>query len=884
MKISLRFVALACQAFALAHGPLNAQVQRGTIAGQVLDVETGRPLSGAAVEVVGQTGLFETSASGRFAVDAPAGSHSVVVALIGYETTRVDGVRVTAGATTEIEIAVRSRALVLNPVVVTVSRRQEKALDAPASVSTVSSSEIARVAATSAADHVRTLPGIDAVRTGINQSSVVARGFNNVFSGSLLTIIDNRYARVPSLRFNAYNMFPTTDLDIERIEVSLGPGAALYGPNASNGVMHIITSSPIDRPGTTISLAGGERSVVHGQLRTALAPSQSFGMQLSGQYFRGTDWTYDDPLEITPRSYDTRRYSVNARVDYRFGDDGEVILNGGSSAIERGIEMTGIGAAQVQGWAYHFGQARVSRGRFFAQGFMNLTSAGDQTFMLRTEDAIVDRSRTMAAQFQHGLDLGSWQSFTYGVDWQRTDPRTDGTVFGRNENDDMISEVGAYLHSETALGEKLELVTAIRVDDHDRLTSLNFAPRAALVVKPNPEQNIRLTFNRAFATPTTTNLFLDIVAASIPGTPFQVRARGVPPAGFTFEARCQGGLMSRCMRTPFLPGQSMPANAALLWDGLVDLLVSVEPSLALLAPWLKSPGANPGDPELGTVFRRLDLLAAETGGDPFPLDNTAPETYHALESTINNTIEFGYKGLLGDRVLLAVDVYRSRIENFVGPLQVATPNVFLDPASTQAFVLHRLDPALRAGLLTKEAAAQIVATIASVPLGTIVPDQVESPDLLISYRNFGQVDFWGADLAAQVVLSDRFRLNGSYSFQSDECFDLNGDGSCRSADDVALNAPNHKGSLGLTYDDPVRGMSMQTRVRASAGFPMSSGVYVGDVDGYYVVDATLGYQVPFQPRARLSLTANNLLNNMHREFVGAPEIGRLVLVRLQYDL
>ena len=48
----------------------------------------------------------------------------------------------------------------------------------------------------------------------------------------------------------------------------------------------------------------------------------------------------------------------------------------------------------------------------------------------------------MALQFQYGFDLGFWQSFTYGVDWQRTEPRSGGTIFGRNEDDDIITEIG----------------------------------------------------------------------------------------------------------------------------------------------------------------------------------------------------------------------------------------------------------------------------------------------------------------------------------------------------------------------------------------------------------------------------------------------------------
>lgn len=895
MSVAFRFTVLFSVALAISLPEGAASAQQGIINGRITDAETGEPLAGASVEALGAGGPQGSNEEGRFTLTVSPGTYSLVVKLIGYETTRVDDVSVPAGGSADIDISVRSQAVILNPVVVTASRRQEKALDAPASISTVSADEIARVAAVTVADHIATLPGIDRAQTGLTQGTVVARGFNNVFSGTLLTIIDNRYARIPSLRFNAYSMFPTNDLDLDRIEVSLGPGAALYGPNASSGVMHLITSSPLDKQGSTVSLAAGERSLFHGQFRTAQAPTENFGLKISGQYMQGKDWEYDDPAEeaaraagcrICERDYEGSRYSVDARADFRFAGDSELVLNGGTSNLAGGVEMTGIGGFQVKNWEYNYLQTRFSKGRLFAQYFLNMTNSGagagtpteEGTFGLRTGQPVVDQSRTMAAQVQYGLDLGSRQSFTYGVDWQRTEPRTGGTINGRNEDDDLIGEIGGYIHSETSLGDKLDLVAAIRVDDHSRLEELNISPRAALVFRPTENQNFRLTYNQAFGTPTANNLFLDIIAARLPPPIdfFAVQARGVPSSGYTFNDMCQGGFNSLCMRSPLAPGQ-LPANAALFWDGLLELLAQLAPELAPIVSFLQMPGAIPEDPVIGTVLRRLDINTLE-----YPLDD-GPTAVDPLEPTIYTTMEGGYKGLLGGRVRLTADVYKANIQNFVGPLRVETPNVFLDPLSTGAFTFHRLAPLIQAGVITEAEVTAIVSQLAQVPIGTVVPDQSEDHNLMVTYRNFGEVDYWGADLSAAILVTDRLQIDGNYSFVSDDCFGEEEGGDCTGLHDIALNAPRNKGSFGFVFDDRAAGFTLQGRVRMTNGFPMNSGVYIGNVSGYEVVDASVSYELPFRRGTRLSVTANNVLNNMHREFVGAPEVGRLLLLRVQYD-
>ena len=108
---------------------------------------------------------------------------------------------------------------------------------------------------------------------------------------------DYRFAGVPSLRVNVPFLFTGTNEDIDRMEVLLGPASALYGPNSSNGVLHVITKSPFASQGTTVSLDGGERSVIRAGLRHAGKLSDKLAYKLSGEYMRGKDWEYNDQAE-----------------------------------------------------------------------------------------------------------------------------------------------------------------------------------------------------------------------------------------------------------------------------------------------------------------------------------------------------------------------------------------------------------------------------------------------------------------------------------------------------------------------------------------------------------------------------------------------------------
>ncbi len=242
-----------------------ASAQSGTLSGKVTSADGGRPLPGAIVSVVQSNGVLAVQGTSRsdgsYRIGAIVpGTYLVRMSLFGYGPKEFPATAIAAGTVT-VDAVLALRPMHLEEVSVTsVSKTPEKQTDAPAAVFAVSRQEVQERPALTVADHLKTIPGVDISQGGLVQSNVVARGFNNIFSGALLTLIDNRYAAVPSLRVNVQTFFPTTMEDIEKVEFVLGPGAALYGPNTASGVLNILTRSPFTSTGATLSLEGGARA------------------------------------------------------------------------------------------------------------------------------------------------------------------------------------------------------------------------------------------------------------------------------------------------------------------------------------------------------------------------------------------------------------------------------------------------------------------------------------------------------------------------------------------------------------------------------------------------------------------------------------------------
>lgn len=964
----LVLTALAVGAASVATSPLPAQ--GGAITGKVTDAATGRPIENVQVGALltgGQQYGAVTAADGSYRIaNLPNGTYAVTARAIGYERKTVSNIR--PGQTADF--ALTQATTTLSQTVVTASRsRPEKALDAPAQISVISSERIESTPAVTVTDHLRSTPGVDINRGGIAQANVVARGFNNAFSGSMLMLQDYRFAGVPSLRVNVPFLFTGTNEDIDRMEVLLGPASALYGPNSSNGVLHVITKSPFNSQGTTISLDGGERSVFRTGVRTAQKLNENVAFKLSGEYMQGRDWEYNDRSEPTvfpstanvpaerrgkanDRDFDLQRFTGEARLDVRPTTNTEAITTLGYTKVGSGIELTGAnGSAQIKNWTYLSLQQRFRWNKLFAQVFLNSSNAGNDnaqdasgTYLLRSGQPIVDKSRVAAGQLQHGFDVGKKQTFTYGVDYIWTNPQTGNTINGDNEGRDNVTEYGGYIQSTTRPSKYFEVLLAARGDGNNVIKGQFFSPRAALILKPTENQNVRFTYNRAFSTPANFSFFLDLIQTpNVGGSGFDIRARGNPPKeGFQFKRDCTGSALgSMCMKSAYTNGGNFTGvSAAAAFPGAIAALSSR--LVPAIAGGLQQQGFTAAQAQavatgmvqfLGTrtpssadLATRVSYLTAPTT----PVTAAQIGDISPLAASFNNTYEIGWKGIVANKLRFDISAWGQERGDVGTSAALATPNVFFgNPQQLGGYLGQQIGAFLASqplGLngqqiqaLAGGLATALTPNVAALPVGvvTFANQPTAANAVYATYlTSAGKIWIRGVDMAVDVSATDRITLDAAFSYQSQNVFNgINGGNNLP----LMSNSPLSRGSLGMRYKNDDNGLGFDVRGRFNQAYPVNSGVYatglsfplaagqVGAVPGAqggvglcspapngtfcyedvpeaFLLDAQVSKRFNLGAQKLMwSLNATNLLDNRVRTFPGVPEIGRMIMTRIQYS-
>ena len=416
-------------------------------------------------------------------------------------------------------------------VVVTASRYEERLINAPATMTVITEEAINNAPAQSVTDLIRLVPGVNLVQTSARDVNISMRAATGTLENSTLVLFDGRSIYQDFFGFVMWDFAPVEATQIKQIELIRGPASAVWGANALTGVVNVITKSPREIAGTSVSVQFGHfdrtrrgadydggglflLNATHAQ-----APTERFAFKLSGSllaqesFLRPIGSVADTGEPYPPfQNRGTTQPKLDARADYTGGDRRSRLVLAGGIAGSEGIIHTGLGPMHVlRGSTFKYGDVTFERDRLRLKGFVNSLD-GEGVFLLQQGVDHQPIAPTFETQiydvaFSNLHVVGQRHLVSYGGNYRHNRFDLSLAPLGRYRN-----EVGAYVQDEIFLVERVRAIVGARIDRFDlgEIDKTVVSPRVTLVLRPRPDHTARLSFNRAFRVPSFFNSFLNL--------------------------------------------------------------------------------------------------------------------------------------------------------------------------------------------------------------------------------------------------------------------------------------------------------------------------------------------------------------------------------------
>ena len=520
--------------FVLLASATVATAQNGKIEGAVTR-EDGSGIRGVSV-VIEELGKAEiTSSTGAYEfVNIPAGSYSVSFSL-GDNVSRAS-VEVASGETASLDQSVDWDINFVDTITVfSASRREERIVDAPASITAFTEEEIAAEAATGQiARVVEFAPGVELNQSGIFDFNLNARGFNSSLNRRVQTLIDGREPSVPFLGSTDWYAMSASS-DVQSMELVRGPSSALYGANAFNGVLNIVTKSAQDTVGGKATLTAGNLSTIKGDLLAGGELGAGWYGKFNGSYLEGDDFYLSRvgmveyaglPFEAAAGTNEYDGTDLSVRLDRDFGS-GLFTVEGGVYDGFGGTAVTGIGRVQVNDLERTWVRANLSTPHFNLLAYNNERDAPNQLALSSGGRIFLDSSQTKVEAQANGTFSEGKGRIVGGVSYKEEEIDTANDAGVHTLMFEAVSEdyTAAFAQVDYDISDRVKLVVAGRFDDSS-LHDSQFSPKAALVFGLNDNNTLRVSYNEAFQVPNYSEFFLDAPTA-IPGVGAFVDLRGI---------------------------------------------------------------------------------------------------------------------------------------------------------------------------------------------------------------------------------------------------------------------------------------------------------------------------------------------------------------------
>jgi outer membrane receptor for ferrienterochelin and colicins len=486
-----------------------------------LTLPGGRGLPGVVVSIVESGDTTITDTDGQFVLpEVPNGIYHVSFALADFTAT----VPVTVGdGSARVDRVLDWTPRYTDTVIVKgATRRSERLVEAPSSASIVSSETIARDGGHGQLPKLlQSAPGIEVVQSGVFDFSVNMRGFNRTLNRRVLTLIDGRDPGGVLLGAQEWASYAVLPDDIAQVEIIRGPGSAVYGANAFNGVVSLLTKEPRFHQGGRAVLTGGTRASGSASGMYAGAFGRGWSYRASGIGSRTDDFYVSRtsaveypglPLEQRAPHIGTWVVAGTARLDRVLARGGLWTTEAGTARIGGNVYVTGSGRAQNDVVYRPWGRTSLQTGRWQMSGFVDARRG--QSTSLFTGDPFVDRSMRARAEVLRRHDLGA-AKLIGGITgtFERIDTANDRGVQTILSGPHTGHETGAFGQFETKLKDRLTVVGAVRVDEGTTHPT-QISPKVALAFALAANQTLRLGYGRAFQPAAYGELFPHVAVAA----------------------------------------------------------------------------------------------------------------------------------------------------------------------------------------------------------------------------------------------------------------------------------------------------------------------------------------------------------------------------------
>jgi len=416
----------------------------------------------------------------------------------------------------------------MNVEVTSLSKKEQRVGDTAAAIHVISQDEIHRSGVTTIPEALRLAPGVTVSRIDGNSWAIGIRGFGNGLSRSVLVLIDGRSVYTPLFAGIFWEAQDTLLEDIDRIEVIRGSGGTIWGANAVNGVINIITKSATETQGLLVTGGGGSEEKGFGGIRYGGKIGEDFSYRVYGKGFRRDG-------QFTPHLSDVDDWQQGQggfRTDWNLREGSSLRIQGDiyqgkagmrdlvssfsapfSKIVEKDTDLSGMNL--LGRWSRPLSDTSD----------LALQIYYDRTF--RREARWQERRNTVDFDFQHRFKITARQELNWGLGYRYTKGDTESVptlvISPRNRADNLFS---AFIQDEIALVENRLRLTIGSKFEHNDYSGFEFQPNARVLWTPAENHSLWSAISRAVRTPSRVDGDIAASVAPNPALPLFARLLG----------------------------------------------------------------------------------------------------------------------------------------------------------------------------------------------------------------------------------------------------------------------------------------------------------------------------------------------------------------------